>query len=280
MDPRTYYVEIDGQQYGPADVETLKTWVAEKRVTSETALIASDTQERIAAKEIAGLFPEPAPVAPPPPSAPPIATPPQLGYVPPADQKKTSWIPLVIAGACVVFCCPVFAAILFPVFSQAKLAAKKTSTMSQLKQISLNVLIYAGDFDDRLPPHMESVEDTRPYIEPYLQPRKANQPDLFVSQHGAESEFLGDERLGGINLQNLAQPKEVMMFYDSLIWRDRYVISYVDGQVLSVPGKDPRVALMKPIDFLEPDPPRLLLKRNSSPYATEPSRTEAHQSSN
>jgi prepilin-type N-terminal cleavage/methylation domain-containing protein/prepilin-type processing-associated H-X9-DG protein len=46
----------------------------------------------------------------------------------------------------------ILAAILFPVFAQAKVAAKKTSDLSNVKQSVLSVLIYANDADD-LAPH-------------------------------------------------------------------------------------------------------------------------------
>jgi prepilin-type N-terminal cleavage/methylation domain-containing protein/prepilin-type processing-associated H-X9-DG protein len=42
----------------------------------------------------------------------------------------------------------ILAAILFPVFAQAKLAAKKASSISNLKQSALGVIMYTGDFDD------------------------------------------------------------------------------------------------------------------------------------
>ncbi|RYG22140.1 prepilin-type N-terminal cleavage/methylation domain-containing protein [bacterium] len=45
----------------------------------------------------------------------------------------------------------ILAAILFPVFAQAKSAAKKTAALSQLKQIGTATMIYAGDFDDSMP---------------------------------------------------------------------------------------------------------------------------------
>ncbi len=44
----------------------------------------------------------------------------------------------------------VLAAILFPVFAQAKEAAKKASCINQLKQLSIAVLLYAGDYDDMM----------------------------------------------------------------------------------------------------------------------------------
>jgi len=42
----------------------------------------------------------------------------------------------------------ILAAILFPVFAQAKTAAKKTSDLSNMKQIDLATLMYANDSDD------------------------------------------------------------------------------------------------------------------------------------
>jgi prepilin-type N-terminal cleavage/methylation domain-containing protein/prepilin-type processing-associated H-X9-DG protein len=45
----------------------------------------------------------------------------------------------------------ILAAILFPVFAQAKAAAKKTVCLSQTKQIGLGTLMYANDYDDHEP---------------------------------------------------------------------------------------------------------------------------------
>jgi prepilin-type N-terminal cleavage/methylation domain-containing protein/prepilin-type processing-associated H-X9-DG protein len=52
----------------------------------------------------------------------------------------------------------ILAAILFPVFAQAKVAAKKTADLSNLKQNMLASLIYANDNDDYLP-HTNWQED-------------------------------------------------------------------------------------------------------------------------
>jgi type II secretory pathway pseudopilin PulG len=45
----------------------------------------------------------------------------------------------------------ILAAILFPVFAQAKAAAKKTQDISQIKQLGTAVQIYVADHDDTLP---------------------------------------------------------------------------------------------------------------------------------
>ena len=45
----------------------------------------------------------------------------------------------------------VLAAILFPVFASAKLAAKATSCASNLRQLDTSMVMYQGDYDDRFP---------------------------------------------------------------------------------------------------------------------------------
>jgi len=45
----------------------------------------------------------------------------------------------------------ILAAILFPVFAQAKLAAKRTSELSNVKQLGLAMLMYSNDYDDNFP---------------------------------------------------------------------------------------------------------------------------------
>ncbi len=45
----------------------------------------------------------------------------------------------------------ILAAILFPVFAQAKDAAKKTQSLSNVKQIGLTSIMYSGDHDDVVP---------------------------------------------------------------------------------------------------------------------------------
>ena len=52
----------------------------------------------------------------------------------------------------------ILAAILFPVFAQAKAAAKKTADLSNLKQNMTATLIYSNDFDDYIP-HTNLQED-------------------------------------------------------------------------------------------------------------------------
>lgn len=58
----------------------------------------------------------------------------------------------------------ILAAILFPVFAQAKNAAKKTACLSNVKQISLGFLMYTTDYDDFMPVWTANACATRPPI--------------------------------------------------------------------------------------------------------------------
>jgi prepilin-type N-terminal cleavage/methylation domain-containing protein/prepilin-type processing-associated H-X9-DG protein len=62
-------------------------------------------------------------------------------------RKAFTLIELLVVIAIIA----ILAAILFPVFAQAKLAAKKAADLSSVKQISLSATIYSGDVDDVAP---------------------------------------------------------------------------------------------------------------------------------
>jgi len=61
----------------------------------------------------------------------------------------------------------ILAAILFPVFAQAKLAAKKTQSLSNVKQIDLALLMYTNDSDDTSPSLRGSDGDYSDRLYPY-----------------------------------------------------------------------------------------------------------------
>lgn len=56
----------------------------------------------------------------------------------------------------------ILAAILFPVFAQAKAAAKKTVALSNVKSINLGEIMYMGDYDDVFVPYFSGY-DTQNY---------------------------------------------------------------------------------------------------------------------
>lgn len=74
----------------------------------------------------------------------------------PAQQGKPWWVwaligcgGLTVVGGGMI---AILAAILFPVFAQAREKARQSSCSSNVKQIAQGLLIYAQDNQDRLPP--------------------------------------------------------------------------------------------------------------------------------
>jgi len=76
----------------------------------------------------------------------------------------------------------ILAAILFPVFAQAKLAAKKTVALSDTKQIGLAMNIYTNDYDDMTPSiyyiNNEGTVDVYQTMQPYIK----NMDIFFASE--------------------------------------------------------------------------------------------------
>ena len=68
-------------------------------------------------------------------------------------KKAFTLIELLVVIAIIA----ILAAILFPVFAQAKAAAKKTASLSNQKQISLGITMYGADADDMYPRNDDCV---------------------------------------------------------------------------------------------------------------------------
>ena len=59
-------------------------------------------------------------------------------------RKAFTLIELLVVIAIIA----ILAAILFPVFAQAKAAAKRSACLSNMKQVGTGLYLYAGDYDD------------------------------------------------------------------------------------------------------------------------------------
>ena len=96
-------------------------------------------------------------------------------------QKAFTLIELLVVIAIIA----ILAAILFPVFAQAKTAAKKVRAISQFKQVGTATMIYMSDYDDMIPPKFRmgfgpeqgggdpfQVMTFDDFIDPYLKNRQ------------------------------------------------------------------------------------------------------------
>src|SRR5688500_4426112 len=53
----------------------------------------------------------------------------------------------------------ILAAILFPVFAQAREKARQTSCLSNMKQTGLGLMMYTQDYDETTPPRNDAVDN-------------------------------------------------------------------------------------------------------------------------
>lgn len=132
----------------------------------------------------------------------------------------------------------ILAAILFPVFAQAKAAAKKTACLSNTKQMGLAVTMYLGDYDDTVPCYVNgsTVSTTGANnfywpnaLEPYVKERKIWYCPSFPAETGtpsANSSTYGMNQniivnLGTptspapLNMSSFQRPAEILMMADS-----------------------------------------------------------------
>ena len=96
----------------------------------------------------------------------------------PGRSKGFTLIELLVVIAIIA----ILAAILFPVFAQAREKAKQATCLSNNKQIILGVLMYAQDWDESLPlgsyifPAMTAAVTWQDLVEPYIKSGSAADP--------------------------------------------------------------------------------------------------------
>jgi len=92
-----------------------------------------------------------------------------------STQRQYSRAFTLIELLVVIAIIAILAAILFPVFAQAKIAAKKASDLSNVKQLSLGILMYGADVDDTYPFCWGYGTDWLPWhmqVAPYIKNRQ------------------------------------------------------------------------------------------------------------
>jgi len=138
---------------------------------------------------------------------------------PPPKTNNTSLILVLVLGggafACLVGIA-VLAAILFPVFAQARRQAQRTAAMSQMKQLALGNLMYANDHDDRLPLANAWMDELRPYIR---SERIFHSPLAGRGGPGLESEYgiAFMKSLSGAKLTRIPNPAGRVVLFDSTL---------------------------------------------------------------
>jgi hypothetical protein len=129
-----------------------------------------------------------------------------------------------IVGGGVLGCVLCAYALFFLLMSHCDFSPENRS-LGNLTMIGCSTLMYASDWDGKLPLNMSSAAAVEPSLVADKQPHS-----VFVEMNPAGGSYLGDPRLSGISLAEVSAPEKVVMFFDEKPWADQKVGAfYVDG---------------------------------------------------
>jgi hypothetical protein len=164
----------------------------------------------------------------------------------------------------------ILAAILFPVFAQAREKARMAACLSNTKQIALAIQMYAGDYDETLPVSGSSTQcrgrwfhQIMPYVKnnhvftcPNIPENRVSGPPADLCTAGTDragfgwNSALGSSGLSGYTLAEIAKPAS------TLIAGDSGLPSVSGGPGVGgwiIPPYDPRVRVAESTDFPNPN---------------------------
>ena len=143
-----------------------------------------------------------------------------------AERRRPSGFTL-IEVLVVIAIIAILAAILFPVFGKARANARKTTAMSNLKQIGVALSMYSADYDGHLPNRWPGwfgygefyweVEngDLPSLLKPYVRsPQIWFSPEDRLANRSASSFSLNGELAPGWSLSKIGRPAEAIYLTD------------------------------------------------------------------
>lgn len=132
-----------------------------------------------------------------------------------------------------VFIIAILAAILFPVFAQARQKARETSSMSNMKQLGLATLQYAQDHGEKLP-RMDSQENFKAALSKYILQENY---DVFLDPQ-TKTPYILNKKLSGKSLDTINDPAHTELMRSPGDYNGFVLVGYVDGHVRAVPMEE------------------------------------------
>jgi prepilin-type N-terminal cleavage/methylation domain-containing protein/prepilin-type processing-associated H-X9-DG protein len=113
----------------------------------------------------------------------------------------------------------ILAAILFPVFAQAREKARSTSCLSNQKQIALAISMYAQDYDETFPyPYFQGPPELwwQDMVNPYIKTGNKGGIMTCPSAPSAGFAYSMNEAMGGKSLASASRPAETVLTADAV----------------------------------------------------------------
>lgn len=146
---------------------------------------------------------------------------------PPSPPGKSNnnvlWIVLGVIGVCGCAGVGILAAILFPVFQSAKVAATRTQALTNVKQSALGLIMYAADNNEFLPPGNQWMDKSAQYVKN----QDAFESPAVVKLDPSAYGFAFRKEISGIDSMRIMAPNETAMVFDSTL-TSRNAMSGID----------------------------------------------------
>jgi len=110
--------------------------------------------------------------------------------------------------------------------SAGDLAAKKSATQSNLKQLTLGMIMYSNDYDDEMP-YVQSTKAAYEVTSPYVKNRA-----ITKSLNPNGGDFQLNMAVAGVNTTLIKEPASTPLYYEATAWPDATrCVAFVDGHV-------------------------------------------------
>ena len=191
-------------------------------------------------------------------SQPPYPPPYDPNHASPPRRRTNPWtIVAIVVASCAGVAILAAAALLFPVFSRARDAARGTSCKSNLKQLSVGLLMYVQDYDEKYPPANTWQEGLKPYLAPRNASGESTPPQGLLecpSRKDVTPGYAFNRNLAGKGMDKIFVPNQTPVLFESSLGtpnasdaltsfvkphRDQGNVGFADGTVRSLEQAPP-----------------------------------------
>ena len=171
----------------------------------------------------------------------------QIGRNPQALRGMGMAIAGVVISGIAILVIPILAAILFPVFAQARARAQQITCLNNVKQLSTAMQMYLDDYDVGFPPTANWNDALQPYTRQLLASKGGNKVWVCPSAKSEEPCYAMNGLLDSIQGRDVRWPADTVSIFESIPGKNQtggkellpspprhrvgHSVGYVDGHV-------------------------------------------------